>query len=283
MPELHLQYLGLDVGYAEGPVISPNGTISVVSIDRGVVYQRGTDEDLRAVRTGGGPNGLVEDHGGRLFVAQNGGAIPGTPERGVSGGVQVIEGESVFWLTQHPQSPNDLAFGPDGWLYVTDPKRIPQRTEGRIWKVHPESGESRLLTVMDWYPNGIGFSTRDDLLFVADTTGRRIVVFDFDEHGIRNPRTWTQISGGPRPDGFAFDVDDNLLVCGVGLEECPSELLILDSAASLIGRATLPQETGFLTNVAIDRDGFVIATESGKGDLLTGSWHRAGLPLHPFR
>jgi gluconolactonase len=273
---------GSNAGYGEGPVVQPDGSLLTVAIDLGQVLSW-NDGTARAVATlHGGPNGLVRDREGRLYVAQNGGAHPGSPREGVTGGVQVIEGSRVRWLTQAPHAPNDLAFGPDGMLYVTDPTRKPERDDGRIWRVDPSNGNAELLISVDWYPNGIGFSEDDGTLWVADTRHSRIVTFGLDEDGLRDETEFVSL-GDALPDGFAFDADGNLSVCCVGRGEVDSALLTFNPSGILVASATLPEPSRFLTNLALDDAGTAWVTDSDRAKILRGAWGIPALPLHPFR
>src|SRR3954463_10187572 len=111
-----------DLGFVEGPVTSQGGSVLVTSIDRGVLYRISQGSVAEFARTGGGPNGLVEGPRGEFYVSQNGGAWPARNTLKAEPGVQAVspEGE-VTMLARGLKSPNDLAFGPDGYLYVTDP------------------------------------------------------------------------------------------------------------------------------------------------------------------
>ncbi|WP_100812318.1 SMP-30/gluconolactonase/LRE family protein [Microbacterium sp. BR1] len=273
---------GSDAGYAEGPVLLEDGGLLTVAIDRGEILEWRDGTATVIAVPAGGPNGLARDRSGRLFVAQNGGQHPGVPTPGVTGGVQTVVNGSVDWLSTEPTSPNDLAFGPDGLLYVTDPTRKPERDEGRIWRIQPDSGEAELLLTVDWYPNGIGFSDRDDLLWLADTRHGRIVTFRLDEHGLGDERTWA-MTGDALPDGFAFDTDGNLHVCCVGLGQVESAVIVFNADGTQIARAELPASSRFITNLAIDQAGRTWVTDSDRQRILVGHWGVSGLPLHPFR
>ncbi len=107
------------LGFAEGPVWLPDDRIALTSISHGCVYIVDVaDGALERIDTGGGPNGLACSADGTLYVAQNGGAW------GASGpaepGVQVITGGRVDYLVEGLGAPNDLMFGPDGQLWITD-------------------------------------------------------------------------------------------------------------------------------------------------------------------
>src|SRR5690606_13241383 len=71
------------------------------------------------------------------------------------------------------------------------------------------------LASLPWHPNGIGFGLEDDALYVADTRNGRIVRFPLRADGLGEPETAAELDGAV-PDGFAFDVDGNVLVAAQG-------------------------------------------------------------------
>ena len=280
---MNVQRICSEGGYTEGPVIRRDGSLAFVSIDEGRVYAVGVDRQIRLVAsTGGGPNGLVEGKGGILYVAQNGGKWPSKRLPGITGGVQRIDrGGNVEYITQDMVSPNDLCFGPDGLLYVTDPTRVPARDDGRIWRCDPASAEAELLISLTWYPNGIGFSFEDDAVYVADTTNARIVRFTIGSSRLVPGEDFARLPHNV-PDGFAFDVDGNLLVASPD-PNGRGDLQVFDREGRFMERVDLG-DGPYYTNVAIGADHRVYITDANAGGvLLLEDWPTAGLPLHPFR
>ncbi|HLX78380.1 MAG TPA: SMP-30/gluconolactonase/LRE family protein, partial [Acidimicrobiales bacterium] len=135
------------LGFTEGPTVLSSGEIIAVSIDQKRVYRLGADGVSIAGEPGGGPNGATANDADTIFLAQNGGnwmrnPSPEIKEEGMTGGVQRIHESTVSWVTRDPLAPNDICFGPDGNLYVTDPTRDGKYDDGRIWRCDPETGAS---------------------------------------------------------------------------------------------------------------------------------------------
>lgn len=271
------------VGRCEGPVWRRDGSVAIVSLDHGRLYAWHDGRTTVLAETGGGPNGAAEDAGGRLHVAQNGGRPPARSWPGGTGGVQVVDGAGeVAWLTRDPVSPNDLCFGPDGLLYVTDPtRRRPARDDGRLWRCDPESGEAELLVSVDWYPNGIAFGPEDDAVYVADTGSSRIVRFPLVHGRLGAPEVAAAMPDG-LPDGLAFDAAGNLLVAA-GAPGGHGTIQTYDREGRLLD-VFRPGPSPAFTNLALGGDRRLLITDSERHLLLlVEGWPTAGLPLHPFR
>ena len=75
------------------------------------------------------------------------------------------------------QAPNDLAFGPDGRLYFTDPGRYDPAAlpdPGYIFALDPSGGGELLAELPSVYPNGIVVEASGDVVWVESYT-RRVV------------------------------------------------------------------------------------------------------------
>lgn len=269
-----------NIGFTEGPVVCQHGGVAATAIDRGhiTVTRHGVARVM--AETGGGPNGLVEARDG-FYVSQNGGTWPATMK--AEPGVQRIDHEGRVTLVAGGMvAPNDLAFGPDGALYVTDPTRTPERDNGRIWKVDVSTGKAELFLDCDWYPNGIGFGSDPNWVYVADTGGRRIVRIPRENPAPDRLETVYTMARG-MPDGFAFDIKGRLVVAAVGVvEDEPGNVQIwtpgVDEPEILD-----PGGSRFITNVALDAKGLLYVCDSGNGRLLVHDYGTPGMPLHPFR
>jgi SMP-30/Gluconolactonase/LRE-like region len=111
---------------------------------------------------------------GTLYVAQNGGVFgaSGTAEPGV----QVISDRRVNYLVAGMGAPNDLVFGPDGRLWVTDIRReidpaLPgDGLPGQVWAVDVASASAGMVVEAGpVFVNGLGF-TRDKRTLLVTAT-----------------------------------------------------------------------------------------------------------------
>lgn len=269
-----------DVGFTEGPVVCQDGSIAATAIDRACLTRTRDGKASILARTGGGPNGLVEGREG-FFVAQNGGIWPAV-EKATAGVQRVAADGSVSLVASGMTAPNDLAFGPDGLLYVTDPTRTPERNDGRIWRLDVESGRCEMILHCDWYPNGIGFGPDDRWIYIADTGRRRLVRVPRDNPSPGAVETLFAMDVG-MPDGFAFDQEGNIVVAAVGVEEDEPGTVQVWSPDGKAREIIELGQSRFITNVAIGPDRRLYVCDSGNARLLAADWPCAGLPLHPFR
>jgi len=284
-----VRVVATDVGFSEGPVVLQDGRIAFVSVDLGNLYAvadvaGSVEGPERLVSIGGGLNGAAEGPDGRVYLAHNGGR--GGSARGMrtsTGGVKAYKPLGIVdWLTTDPISPNDLAFGPDGLLYVTDPTRRPSRDDGRIFRVSVETGTAELLCSVPWYPNGIAFGPEDDAVYVADTLKSQIVRFAVSSSGLGKEELVVQMEHG-RPDGFCFDSEGNLVIAAIGDEGESGDIQTWSREGRLVDLFD-PRAGQVVTNVAISGDRRCVITAAGIGQIVVvDNWPAAGLELHPFR
>lgn len=277
------------LGFAEGPVLSGSGDGYAVDLSRGLLY-RVTDAGVTVhADVGGGPNGATEGHDGIVYLAQSGRAraagMLGPRSPGMTGGVQRVDPDgAVEWVTMDPVAPNDLCFGPDGLLYVTDPTRpMGPVHDARLFRVDVTTGEAEFLVSLDWYANGIAFGVEDDAVYVANSDASQIVRFPIDAGRVGSPEVVVQMRSG-HPDGFAFDAEGNLVVPAIyPTGEQPGEIQTWSASGELLDVFGLGAGS-FCTNVALGADHRLLVTASDTGELLMfDDWPTAGLALHPFR
>lgn len=274
-----------DVGFSEGPLYTPAGDTYFTSISHGRLYRLIDGGAEVAADLGGGANGATLAADGSIYVAQNGARWSTTGPRwgrDSIGGVQVARPDGSFdWVHRDPIAPNDLCFGPDGLLYVTDPTRAPRGADGRLWRVDVGTCEAELLTSTAYFPNGIGFGV-DDTLYVASTYDSRIVAYDVDDGRLVNERTAVQMDSG-HPDGFTFDTDGNLIVCAIDLGTAPGAIQTWTVTGEKLDQY-VPGDNPKYTNVVLDDAGkMTICDSEGGAVLVVDDWGAAGLPLHPYR
>ena len=274
MSESAVRTLASGLGFVEGPVLLSNGTLIVVSLDHQCVYAIGDDGATVAARFDAAPNGATEGPDGVVYLACFSGHWPARDDCIGQAGVYAWQpGEDPSVVTTAPLAPNDLCFGPDGLLYVTDPVRGAAR--GRIWTVDVSTHETIEIAAVDWYPNGIGFDA-DDVLWVADTVGRRVVQLHGSNAGF-------ELAAG-KPDGFAVDGAGHLVVAASGTPEHPAaSVQHWDRQGHLIDIVAL-DENAYYTNTAISADGTLFVTDADQGRVLAlQAPCGGGLALHPFR
>jgi len=115
------------------------------------------------------------------------------------------------------QRPNDLAMGPDGYLYVTDPFHYDKNNpDGAVYRINPETGETGIAIKNLAFPNGIAFSPDKQSLFVCESAFNRVLKYPFYNGEFGPDRiVFIELPGGD-PDGIAFDEKGNLYIAHFG-------------------------------------------------------------------
>jgi gluconolactonase len=287
-------FFATGAGAPEGPVCLPDGSMYVTEMSAATlqVTRLFPDGGRKLIkRTGGRPNGLAVDGDGNLWIAEAGlHAVLCIDIQGRELLRVDHDGEQPFRL------PNDLCFGKNGLLYVTDSgmaaedlldgqhfaenyRKLPW--DGRIHELDPVKG--KVLRILDrgiLFANGIAFGPDDALYANASFTGD---VYRYDVFGTEKPRR--EVFGNVLqpfegddfrgPDGMCFG-DDGRLYCTVYGQR---NVTVLNQDGSLVER--LPLEGENPTNCAFALSGkMLLVTEVGYGRVEELATSCGGLPLH---
>ena len=255
-----------DVQEAEGPVCLPNGQIYIVEMAkaRACVSRVDVHGGRHLVgHPGGRPNGLAIDGDGNLWVAGSQGErlMCMGPDGTILNTYGGPEGKPYLW-------PNDLIFGENDLLYMTDSGIDPDafvdgqairadfRTcgyDGRVFEIEPSNGH--VLRVLDSgmrFPNGIALDA-NGRLYVNETITGNIYRYDLTSTAIPKREMFGNvIAGSPDrfvgPDGMAFG-DDGRLYCAVFGQ---GDVTVLDRDGSVAER--IPICGSCPTNIAFCED-----------------------------
>ena len=271
------------LGDPEGPVLLPDGSWAVVEMSTetghvSVVSSNGLSR--RVVVKTGRPNGMVVDSDGLLWVAES--MNPPSLLR------VDLDGSSEIFLTEGAGNrflfPNDLAFGPDGALYMTDSgvlrseiQKIPDADrsgypfEGRLLRIDLESKSTKILDDGLRFPNGLAFG-KDRALYVTTTADGLVHRYEWRGEGRLGARKrfadlldgskLTGSEGFVGGDGLAVGTSGNLYCAVVG----QGNVTVIDSVGNLIRRIPVGGEEP--TNVAFGPFGsgciYVTVKDTGK-------------------
>jgi gluconolactonase len=209
--------LASDLGFPEGPVVMPDGSIVLCDGNTGELLRYADGAPSTFADTGGSPWGALLGTDSAIYLTQ-GGNVPGAPDQSAIPGIQRVRADgTVEQLTSslagHPLAgPNDLAFGPDGRLWFTDSgtegdDRYPVQQPGRLYVLDSAGDGELVIERPGVYPNGIAFDAQGRLYW-TESMGHRVCRL---EDGAAT--TFAQLSDGHVPDGMAFAADGRLFVC----------------------------------------------------------------------
>ena len=282
------------IGAPEGPVSLPDGTMYVTEMSAETSCITRIDAQGRrdvVKTTGGRPNGLTTDGDGMLWIAEAGlrAVICIAPD-----GREILRingfGDEQF------RFPNDLAFGPDGHLYLTDSglavedfldgqsfvegyRALPW--DGRVYQIDPKAGKVvRRIDNGIQFTNGIAFDTDGMLYANASFPGD---VYRYDVFGSATPQRELfgnvlqpdELTGFKGPDGMKFGTDGRLYCVVYGQQN----VTVLDRDGKAAER--LPLDGPCPTNCAFALTSTtLLVTEVSKGQIEALPVPCAGLPLH---
>ena len=186
-------------------------------------------------------NGMTLDQQGRLVICEQSGRRVTRTEH--DGSTTVL---AERWEGKRLNSPNDAVVDRGGVVWFTDPPYgIISDYEGEradseigachVYRVDPADG--RVVLVADDFdrPNGLAFSADERRLFIADTRGGHIRVFDVDDdRNLTRSRVFAEISVG-NPDGFRLDEDERVWAAAGDGVHC------FDPDGTLLGKVKVPE------------------------------------------
>ena len=295
--------LATGLGFPEGPVVCPDGSIILTEI-RNNQCSRITPDGKVSVfsRCGGGPNGLAYGPDGALYLCNNGGSryVEGH-SMGIAphpdykfGSVQRIDpktGEATLLYKEcngHVLSaPNDLVFDTAGGFYFTDlGKRYARhRDNGGLYYALPDGSKIVELAFPILSPNGCGLSPDGKTLYAADTEGARLWAFDVEGPGVlRKPAPYAPHGGrviaglgsNARFDSLAVMASGNITVATLNT----GYITEISPAGDIVRAVKMPDS--YPTNICFGGPDMKTAyiTLSDTGRLGVMQWPEAGLKLN---
>jgi gluconolactonase len=242
--------------FTEGPIWHPTEQYLLFSDMPGDVRRKYTpDGTVVEVRNFSNKcNGMTYDADLNLLVCEHvtSSLVRETPQGAREIIAQEFEGEEL-------NSPNDVTVHSSGAIYFSDPwyGRFPgfghprQRRLGfqGVYRIPRGGGDLQLVVERDEFemPNGLCFSPDEKLLYINDTPGAYIKVFDVEEDGsLSNGRMFFEGVGTGEiekgiPDGMKCDERGNIWVTG------PGGIWVVSSSGEHLGVILVPENTGNLT------------------------------------
>ncbi|HAA77373.1 TPA: hypothetical protein DCE37_19850 [Candidatus Latescibacteria bacterium] len=219
----------------EGPVLLSNGDWFVVEMapERGCVTRVSADGSERMpIAQTGRPNGLAVDSDGTIWVAESKNP-PSLLKMSMDGAFEI-------YMTGSDHTPflfsNDLVFGPDGTLWMTDSgvlepewrqyrngdREVPV-VDGKVWKIDLEAKTATAIDRGIGFANGIAYGP-DGYLYANETLTGDVFKYDLSkDHPEREffanalPDEVEQVEGQRAGvDGMAFDDQGRLYVTVIG-------------------------------------------------------------------
>lgn len=218
--------------FVEGPAWDYKGNLYFSDIPARRIMKLDAAGKITVYRKeSGGSNGLMFDKKGRLIACEH-------QNRRVSrtkadGRVETLADR---YAGKRLNSPNDLAIGPDGSIYFTDPRYgrrddLEQDKEC-VYRIAPDGKVTRVAddTVKC---NGIHISPDAKTLYVADNGAGNVRAYPLKPDGsIGKGRVIAKIGG---PDGMTVDAAGNLYVTG------PGGIWLFDAAGKKLGVIKTPE------------------------------------------
>jgi gluconolactonase len=256
---VEVEQLGTGFTFTEGPIWNPEGDFLLFSDMPGDTRRRWDEQN--GVQVVASPsnkgNGMTLDADGRLLVCEHttSSVVRMDPD-GTGSGREVL---ATHYGGKELNSPNDIIVGDDGSIYFSDPwyGRMPvfgverERELGfqGVYRIPPGGGDPQLIVRENEFemPNGLCFSPDRSLLYINDTPGAFIKVYDVQGDGtIANGRLFAEnigtgdLAAGGLVDGMKCDERGNIWVTG------PDGVWVFSPEGEHLGVIEIPESVGNL-------------------------------------
>ena len=281
-----------ELGSPEAPVVLPDGSLLCVEMspDKGCVTHLSADGTTRRMlsRTGR-PNGLALDRSGVLWVAE-------TAMRAVL--KMTLQGQHEVFVSECGGEPflflNDLAFAPNGDLFVTDsgilfdqvvpggvlaPNYRELSYDGRVYRIDTRTRQVDIIDRGLQFTNGLAFGP-DGHLYVNETLTGNIYRYACRAGRVIGQRELfsnvierfdlAQLKG---PDGMKFAADGQLYVAVFG----QGDITVLGTRGEVVRR--IETRGAYPTNLAFAGTNIYV-TEAETGTIQAYAVATGGFPLH---
>ena len=212
-----IECIAAGLEFPEGPCFDAAGRCHLVECRNGWITRVAPGGEVdRVVNTGGTPNGLVFDNAGAMWIAEAG---LGKLMKYDGAELTEVAGE---WEGAPLQRPNDLVFHPSGAIYMTGPGGSNADTPvGVVYRIE-QDGAIEVVAGGMCFPNGLALSADASLLYLAETSAHRVLVFEVrDDGSLSQPEDFAPMPGGAGGDGMCLDVEGNIYVAHFGVGEIP--------------------------------------------------------------
>lgn len=188
----------------EGPAVNADGDLFAVNFAKegtiGKVNKAGEGEIFISLPEGSIGNGIRFDLDGDMFIADYLGHKVYRIKKGT-------KNPEVWAQDSTMNQPNDLAIGPGGVIYLSDPNWA--ESAGKLWMVTPER-EILLLEEGMGTTNGVEVSPDNKTLYVNESVQRMVWKYDIQEDGkLSNKKKFISFTDFGL-DGMRCDMQGNL-------------------------------------------------------------------------
>ena len=239
--------------FTEGPLWNREGEFLLFSDMPGDVRRRWSERDgvEEVMKPSNKCNGLVYDAEGNLLVCEH---VTSSLVREHPDGTR--ETIATHYQGRELNSPNDVVTRSDGTIYFSDPafgrmpgfglEREQELSFQGVYRIDPGGGEPVLAVGEDEYgqPNGLCFSPDESLMYINDTPGALIRVYDVEPDGtLSGGRPFFDGIGSGViaegiPDGMKCDERGNIWVTG------PGGVWVISPEAEHLGVIEVPENVG---------------------------------------